>query len=331
MALLVAVVLASGGYVFYQAYDAAKQSYDPIHRPGNKSALRKKAPTIGKDPISILLLGVEKYSTGGKNGRADTEIVVTLNPKTHKMTMVSVPRDTRVYLNKVPKYTGYGKINSAYTYGSISGYGGNKYQVQAVENLLHVPIDKYVTVDFKGFTDLVNALNGVNVNVKYPFWEKNIFQHGKRIYFKKGPMHMNGQQALAFVRMRERPIDATYTRMERQRQFIKAAINQAIQAGTIFKIHKISNILGKHVATNLRPNEIYTLEREYSHMKPSGIHTLKIGGQNKRIPANTGLYYFIPDQNSLKKVTRELKKSLDLPVSGGKSSKTTSSSTSSNN
>lgn len=321
------ILLCFGGYIFYKAYSAAKESYTPIHRPGNKSALRKKAPTIGQDPISILLMGVEKYSTHGKNGRADTEIVVTLNPKTHQMTMVSVPRDTRVYLDKVPKYAGYGKINSAYTYGAISGYGANKYQVQEVEKLLNVPIDKFVAVDFKGFTDIVKALGGVTVNVKYPFWEYNFFHHGQKFYYHKGPMHLNGPQALAFVRMRDRPIDVTYTRMDRQRQFIKAAIKQALQVGTIFKVGEITNILGKHVQTNLKPADIYTLEQEYSHMKPSSIHTIKIQGVNKKIPANTGLYYFIPNQQSLKQVSRELRKSLDMPVSSSKSSSTTSSST----
>ncbi len=68
---------------------------------------------MSKEPISILLLGVENYSTDGKDGRADTQIVVTLNPHNNQMQMVTIPRDTRVTIENAGKYTGVHKINAA--------------------------------------------------------------------------------------------------------------------------------------------------------------------------------------------------------------------------
>lgn len=319
LATLVLIAVCFGGYLTYQTLSAANQSHVSLHRKGNKSKLRKNAPKITKDPIAILMEGIENYSTGYKNGRADSLIVAILNPKTKKVTMVSLNRDWRVMLpakalpSSINSNVHY-KINAAHAYGSMSGYGGNKLEMQTVQKLLGIPIDDFVSVDFQGFTDLVDALGGVNINVKYPFYQKNFFT-AKRIYFKKGKQHMNGQQALAFSRMRKRAIDVKYTRMDRQKQFLKAALKQAISAGTIFRINKISGIIGKHVKTNLTPSDIYALERTYSKMSTSNITTLHINGVDKRIPAGTGLYYFVPDQQSLNQIKQKLRKQLDLPTS----------------
>lgn len=315
---LVIIIIGVGSYLLYQAYQAANDSYTGLNRPGKKSELRNEAVTIGEDPISILLMGVETYSSNGENGRADTQIVVTLNPDTNKMTMTSVPRDTRVELPEqgAGQYAGFHKINAAYTYGSITGYGGIKLTVETVEELLDIPIDEYVAVDFKGFRDIVDALGGVTVDIKEGFWEKNIYNNDKRIYFTEGSEKLDGEEALAFVRMRKRAVNNIYSRDERQRQFIKATIRQAISIGTIFKMGEISDILGKDVDTSLKPSEIYALQKAYSSIDTSAIETFKIDGSDQRI---NGKSYFIPDDN-LAEVSSKLRQALKIPTEGAQDS-----------
>jgi LCP family protein required for cell wall assembly len=307
--VLFLIIIGYGSYLAYQAYDAAKDSYNDLDRPNEMSEKRKKAVTIGEDPISILLLGIENYSSGGENGRADTQIVVTLNPDENKMTMTTVPRDTRVMLTNIDPWSGYHKINASYTYGSMTDYGANKLAVETVENLLDIPIDKYIAVDFEGFRDIVNALGGVTVDIKEPFWEKNIYDNNQRIYFEAGPAHLDGEESLAFVRMRKRDVNVIYSRDERQRQFIRAAIDQAISAGTLFKVGEITNILGKNVDTNLKPNEIYALQKAYSSIDASEIETNEIEGTDQRL---NGSYYFIPYEDSIETVSSYIKQSLGL-------------------
>ncbi|GGB59675.1 LytR family transcriptional regulator [Virgibacillus dakarensis] len=310
--LILFIIIVGGlGYLFFHAYNAAKNSYQDLDRPGEKSALRDMDVTIGKDPISILLMGVETYATGGENGRADTQIVVTLNPHTNTMTMTTIPRDTQVDLpaEGAGQYAGIHKINAAYTYGSITGYGGNKFTVETVEQLLNIPIDEYVAVDFEGFRDIVDALGGVTVNIKEGFWEKNIYNDNKKIYFKKGPAKLNGEEALAFVRMRKRAVNNVYSRDERQRQFIQAAINEAVSVGTIFKLGEISDILGKDVETSLTPTEIYALQKVYSSIDASAIKTYTIEGSDQ---TTNGGSYFIPTDEGLAEVSRKLKQELEL-------------------
>ncbi|MGI8315494.1 LCP family protein [Halobacillus mangrovi] len=314
--LLLAMLIGGGFYYVSQVYTA---SFQDLGR-GDKSDLREEAVDIGDEPISILLMGIEDYSTNGQAGRADTQIVMTLDPETKKITMTSVPRDTKVEIpaSKVGEnYAGEHKINAAYSLGEVSGYGGEKLTVETVENYLNIPIDRFATVNFDGFTEIVNLLGGVTIDVKEPFWERSSLDWYKKIEFEEGPMKMDGEEALAFVRMRKREANLTYPRDERQRQFIQASIDEAISAGTLFKAGDIADILGKNVKTNLSPQELFAIQKTFSSEKAQ-TETFNIEGENKRL--EDGLYYFVPDEESLTKVKNDLKNALGLKASTGEDS-----------
>ncbi|TKD69980.1 LCP family protein [Pseudalkalibacillus hwajinpoensis] len=304
-------LISVGAYLFFSVYDTAKQSFNELDRENDMSELRDTRVDIGKDPISILLLGIENYTSNGKGGRADTQIVLTLDPKSKNVTMTSIPRDTKVEMSgdKVnTEYAGSHKINAAYTYGYLSQYGANKLAVETVEDLLEIPIDRYVAVDFDGFHDIVEAIGGVKVDVKYPFWEKNYYSND-RIYFDEGVTKMNGEEALAFVRMRKRDVNTVYSREERQKQFIKATVDEVKSGDTIFEINKISDVLKDNVETNLKPGEILALQRKFKSMGSTSIETKEIKGTT---PEVDGPSYFIPDLEQLDILKRELKDSLNL-------------------
>ena len=303
-------MLGAGIYYVSQVYTAA---YEGLDR-GEKSDLRDEAVNAQSDPTSILLMGVEDYSTDGSAGRTDTLVVLTLDPDTGNMMMTSVPRDTKVEFSpsKVgEKYAGSHKINSSYSIGTVSGYGSEKLTIEAVEKLLDIPIDKYASVNFEGFAEIVDLLDGVTVDVKKGFWERSHLDYDKRIEFTKGLTKMDGEEALAFVRMRKRDVAIEYPRDERQRQFIKASIDEALSAGTLFKMGELSDILENNVSTNLNPKEMLGIQKAFSS-KESNTETIEIKGENTRL--NDGLYYFIPDEESLKDVKIDLRNALDLPI-----------------
>ncbi len=311
ISVLLLIIVGIGGYLGFKVYDTAKQSYSELDRENGMSDLRDSKVDIGNEPISILLLGIENYSSDGKGGRADTQIVLTLDPKTKDVTMTTIPRDTKVEISgeKVgAEYAGSHKINAAYTYGYLTHYGAKKLAVETAEDLLGIPIDKYVAVDFDGFHDIVDAIGGVQVDVKYPFWEKNYYSKD-RIYFDKGMTEMNGEEALAFVRMRKRDINTVYSRDERQRQFIKATVDEIKSGDTIFEINKISDVLKDNVETNLKPGEILALQRKFPSLSSTAIETKEIKGT---ISEGGGPSYFIPDLNQLEVLKKELRDSLNL-------------------
>ncbi|MCD7034461.1 LCP family protein [Metabacillus sp. GX 13764] len=297
--ILLLIVLAFGGYlayVTYNAYQQADKSYHQLSR-GEKSEKREKAVQLSKDPVSILLMGVENYSTNGEGGRSDTLIVITLNPKDKSMKMLSIPRDTLVH---IPGRENKTKINAAYS------IGGKDLTVQTVEDFLDIPIDYYAEVSFKGFKDIVDELGGVDVNVPFAFWEHND-TNGERINFKKGMHHLNGEEALAYSRMRKRDPRGDFGRNERQKQIITAVIKKATAPQNFLQIDDIAGKVGQNVDTNLRIPEVLGFQQNYSGFSTDKIDKLKLKGTDLYTPT----YYYKPDPDSVEELQKTLQDHLE--------------------
>ncbi|WP_270180122.1 LCP family protein [Alkalihalobacillus sp. CinArs1] len=303
--VLIVVVGIGGyaGYLAFQGWQASKQTYNELER-GDQSELRKDAISIGEDPFSILLMGVEDYSTGGDNGRTDTLILLTIDPKEKTAKMVSIPRDTRVEIAGRGKQD---KINHAHA------FGGPDMTIETVENFLDVPVDYYVKANFEGFKSVIDDLNGVEVDVPFDFWEYSDEEHGKKIYFEEGSMELDGEEALAYVRMRR--FDSDFGRSDRQKQVIQAAISKVFTANGLFKIDEIAGHLGENISTNLRAGELFSLQRQFSNMSSNAIETKKFNGEDARI---NGVYYFQPYEDSVNEISAALQQHLNhtSPSSG---------------
>lgn len=300
--LALLVVVGLGGYKLYKTINAADDSYDALSR-GDKSNLRNEVVDMKKKPFSILFMGIEDYATKGQKGRSDSLIVVTLDPKNKTMKMLSIPRDTRVQLANDTTGTKT-KINSAYS------KGGKDETVETVEQFLQIPIDKYVTVDFDGFKDVINEVGGIDVDVPFDFDEKSDVDESKRIYFKKGEMHLNGEEALAYARMRKQDKRGDFGRNDRQKQILNALIDRMSSASNIAKIDKIAETASENVETNIRITEGLALQQIYSGFTSKKIDTLSITGSDLYLGPNN-IYYFEPDAANLENVRRTLQEHLD--------------------
>ncbi|WP_016937766.1 LCP family protein [Bacillus siamensis] len=322
LTLVLLVAAGFGGYKVYKTINAADNAYDALSR-GDKSKLRDEVIDMKKKPFSILFMGIENYATSGKGGRSDSLIVVTLDPRNKTMKMLSIPRDTRVTLagDTTGKKT---KINSAFA------KGGADETVATVEDLLDIPIDKYVTVDFNGFKDVIDEVGGVNVKVPFDFDEMSDVSKKKRIYFKKGNMHLNGEQALAYARMRKQDKRGDFGRNDRQKQILNALIDQMSKAGNIAKIDKIAETASNNVQTNIRITEGLALQQIYSGFTSKKIDTLTITGSDLYLGGTAttrGTYYFQADPVNLEKVRQTLQKHLDYPSGKGTATDSASDST----
>ncbi|TFJ90257.1 LCP family protein [Lentibacillus salicampi] len=300
IALTVFLLLAGGvGYMLVQTYTAASSSYDDLDR--DKSDLRSEAVSISDDPISILLLGVEDYSTNGDNGRTDTMIVATFNPGDEKLKLLSLPRDTLVEI------AGRGtqeKIAHAHA------YGGKEMAIKTVEQFLDIPIDYYAAVNFDAFTNIVDILGGVEVDVPFDFEQRTIRESGnENLQFTEGPMELNGEEALAFARMRKKDPRGDIGRNERQQQVIKAIIDKATSLGTVTKVDDLAEEVGNNVKTNMKVSEGLGFYREYSDFSTSNIDKLSYDTYPQTI---NGRDYQIPDEESLEEVKQTLKEHLGL-------------------
>ena len=291
------------GYVFYQTFAAANESYDDLGR--EKSRLRDYAVSISNDPVSILLLGVENYSSGGKGGRSDTLMVATFNPEDQKMKLLSIPRDTRV---EIPG-KGLNKINHSFS------KGGKELTVETVEDFLNIPIDYYATVNFDGLKNIVDIVGGVTVDVPFDFTQNSDDPKAEKLEFFEGPMKLDGRYALAYARMRLQDPENDIGRNERQQQVVKAIIDKIASAGTLLKVDKLTNEVGKNVETNMRVTELLGFYQKYSGFNTENIETVKLEGVGEYI---NGTAYWIPEEESVEAVQDELRTHLGMQKTSAK-------------
>lgn len=299
------IALSFGGYLVYKTIAAANTTYSELER-GEKSDLRTKEVDINKDPFSMLIIGVENYVSGGQNGRSDVLMVATINPEDKSIKLVSIPRDTRVEISD-KEYTD--KINHAYN-------DGKEATINTVENFLDIPIDYYTTVNFDGFKNTIDVLGGIKVNVPFNFWEKSDTTN-ERIYFTEGDMTLNGEEALAFARMRKRDPMGDFGRNERQKEVVKAVIQKVVSPTTLLKVDELAKEIGNNIETNFRISDGIKLVSLYSGFNTSAIETFKIEGYDDTI---NNIYYFIPDETSVQSVHEQLYRHLNPSLYGGESS-----------
>lgn len=211
-----------------------------------------------EDRINILLLGMGGPGHDGPY-LTDTNIIVSIKPSTNEVAMVSVPRDLGVTVGDA----GVRKINYADAYGEIKqpGFGGD-FARQVFSETFAVSIPYYVRVDFTAFTDMINNVGGITVDVPTTFTDSAFpgpnFSY-RTIHFDAGPQTMDGDTALDFARSRHgnNGEGSDFARSRRQQLVIAALKDKLLSANTYTNTETIRKLWGSvasHVATNL--NEI---------------------------------------------------------------------------
>lgn len=299
--LIFASIFGCLGLYMLNSYSSLMKMYSGFTR--NKSELRVEEVEITKEPFSVLIMGIEDYATDGQNGRTDSLMVATVNPKTKHISLMSIPRDSRVYIVGKDKTD---KINAAHA------YGGEKMAVETVENFLHVPIDHYIKIDFKGFKGIVDAVGGITVDVPFDFWERSDTDYNKKIYFKQGKQELNGEEALAYVRMRKQDPQGDHGRAERQRQVLAAVAEKLNSTSTVFKVKDLADVIGNYVKTDIPVSDGIALYQKFADFDPANIETVTLEGEDQKI---NNIYYFIPDETSLQAARQTLLQNLEQETS----------------
>ena len=219
-----------------------------------------------KEPFTILLMGVDSEIDGLNANAAfngDTLMLITFNPKTLNATMFSIPRDT--YVPIACNHNKYAKINSSAAYGTSC-------VIDTVEQLTDVTIDYYVKINFKGVVDLVDALDGIEVDIEAPdfnynhgvncggrFCEQNSDRDTSAsgmIYLDPGLQTINGEEALAYARCRHLYLQSDIDRNKHQQQVVEAIAKKAANLDNLSKIEEILNAVTKNITTNMTSEQI---------------------------------------------------------------------------
>ena len=287
--LLIVLVAAGGLYEYHKVHQMATGVFS------NGDGKISKKLQKGK-PVSVLTMGTDvgALDRGNKGGNTDSIELFTINPKTKRITMTSVPRDTLVRVN-TDDGADYVKINAAYS------IGGPKQTVKQVSELLDVPIDYYAVINMGVLKKVVNSLGGVEVDNPFAFTYEG---H----HFKKGKQHLNGNEALKYSRMRYDDPNNDYGRQKRQQQILSSVIAKFKKSGSISSANKIMDAVGDGVKTNIPIDDIATLYGNY-HSAMDNVSTYHFQGQNATID---GVSFQIASPKEINRISKLVRKQLGL-------------------
>jgi LCP family protein required for cell wall assembly len=222
------------------------------------SASVEPSATPAVPRITGLIIGVDS-GVGRRTYLTDTMIVVSLDPVTQTVSMASVPRDmVDVPLPDGRKFRS--KINSLVSYArhnpkQFPGSDGTGFDVLmgALGTLLDVPIQYYAKVDLGGFVRVIDVLGGVNVDVARSFCDPGYDEYGfsRGFSISAGRHHLNGQQALAFARVRKATGESDFTRAARQQEVISGIRESIVHGGFLADPVGLLKAVGKTVETNV--------------------------------------------------------------------------------
>jgi LCP family protein required for cell wall assembly len=242
--------------------------------------LAKRDRSILSEPTTLLVIGTDGGRARGREdaNRSDSLMLVRLDPETHRLSYLSIPRDLRV---EIPGY-GTSKINAA------NQIGGPALTIATVKALTGLAVDHVVVVDFDGFKELIDAIGGIDVDVPKAILS-NRFDcpykparcddwEGWR--FEKGTQHMDGRRALVYSRIRTNqldPSDTDITRGVRQQAVADAVGNEIASIGTFLRLPFMGEELAAPLATDLSAWELAQVG--WIRFRSSGSLRCRLGGE----------------------------------------------------
>jgi LCP family protein required for cell wall assembly len=283
---LVLVLLVAGGsvggYYYFtlsapisgivnQQVPRLKGDDDPNQGRGNGGSI------LSGGRINILLLGSDTDEKFNNTYLAQSDIVVTVDPATKQVGMLSIPRD--FWIN-VPG-SGMHKLDEAYALGGVA------LSRLTITEDFGIHINYYAWVGLDGFVKVINTVNGVDVDVIHPITDDNypydvgnhtndIYAY-QRLYLPPGPQHLTGAQALEYVRSRHADLVGDFGRSARQQQILTQLKNKLNNPGIIEQLPALANDLAGVVKTDMQLNQVFDLMRFARNINTNTIQRVTLG------------------------------------------------------
>lgn len=235
--------------------------------------------------VNALLVGVDR---GGN--LTDTIMVASYDLDKNQVNILSIPRDTRMYIGSK-----YQKINSAHAISKNGKKKGINGTIEAVTRLTAIPINYYVEFTFSAFRDTIDALGGVEFdvpqNMNYDDAAQNL-----HIHLKKGLQILDGEKAEQFVRFRRYPM-GDIDRVAAQQAFVKAVAEQKLNASIIGKLPELYKALQKNLITNITISDITKYLPNIKDLTAENVIMHSVPGVSNG--TDYGASYWIPNMSEL--------------------------------
>ncbi|HAP3674236.1 TPA: LytR family transcriptional regulator [Enterococcus faecalis] len=285
--VLFLAVVGMGAKLYWDVSKSMDKTYETVER------FKKSQVNLNnKEPFSVLLLGIDTGDDGRvEQGRSDTTIVATVNPRDKQTTLVSLARDTYV---DIPGQGKQDKLNHAYA------FGGASLAMDTVENYLNIPINHYVSINMVGLKELVNAVGGIEVNNNLTFSQDGYD-------FTIGKISLDGEQALSYSRMRYEDPNGDYGRQERQRKVIEGIVQKVLSLNSVSNYQEILTAVSDNMKTDLSFDDMKKIALDYR----SAFGKVKQDQLQGTGFMQDGVSYQRVDEQELTRVQQELKNQLN--------------------
>ncbi|MEG2376947.1 MAG: LCP family protein [Clostridia bacterium] len=268
---------------------------DVVNTDTNGEPLKINDSARKEDLFNILICGtdLDGYHT-------DSIMLASFDMKAKTVKVLNIPRDTMANVKRSNK-----KINAAY---SVTGEPGNIEELYSeLESLIGFKPDNYVTVELKGFIDMIDAIGGVEVDVKRDM-KYNDASQDLFIDLKKGVQTLNGYNSMCYMRYRKDNYGGGYVegdtgRVRAQQLFVEALMKKMLTPATVVKLPQLVDIVMKNVKTDLSTGNMIWLGKELMSMNiDTGFQMFLVPGEGQYYK---GIAYYIPYEHHLLKMVND--------------------------
>lgn len=256
---------------------------------------------ITKEPFTVYISGLDSLGVPNYNGLSDVNMLLLIDPNTHHIEMVSIPRDAYIpnqaYNNFPDKLT-------------HTGNEGIDNVVQSMEMVFGFEIDFYAKVSFSSLIEIIDTLGGIDVDVQLEFYEQDENRDfSNQIHLYPGVQTLDGRSALAYARHRHTEGWGDIGRNFAQQQIIQAIINKLLTAEGINKVPDVLQVGAEYVSTNMPISTVKRfINNEINNPRSWSFSSVSLAGalnENQvcvSAPEYGPLFVFILDQNELNNV-----------------------------
>jgi LCP family protein required for cell wall assembly len=296
---IILVVIGYGGYLYSKANASLKHISAPKSVKSENNSplpLTTSAPenteTDELKPVTFMLAGIDNREGSGGTLNTDVMMFVALNPKTKSATIISLPRDVQLKPTNLPTHKANYYFAHFYNQEKSMALPNTK---QFFSDLLHIPLDYMAVINFDGFRKLIDALNGITINVDMNMrYVDN--EDGTNINLKAGIQTLNGTQTLDFVRYRKSnqgtDESSDLARNERQQQVLNELLRKLTSFNGITQWGKVLDIAGESLKTDIPEAQLRNWILNFQKIKPDSIDFIPLNG-NWESP------YIVPKQVDL--------------------------------
>lgn len=283
--ILALVGVFISGYVWYNMRGSLDGTRSTLNRISGENSEEYK------NRVSVLLIGADQRPDEEKFN-TDSIILASIDPEGPRISMLSIPRDTRVSIPGYPNI----KINSVAPSTDIETLQ------EVVSDLTGVPIAGYVQTNFDGFKQIIDTLGGVTIDVEKNMYYETGDETDGYINLKKGVQRLDGAKALQYARFRHDEL-ADISRTARQQVVLKAVAKEMLQVSTLPKLPWLVPQVMKAMNTNLLLGDILKLSKAAAQFENAEIVTQTLPGKFLDMD---GMSYWEVDSSDAKEVVRNL-------------------------